>query len=560
MRALPLRLSLKYAAPARQRLTWLVALLTFLNGLLGLIALSRHGRPLLDSDLLPVAVGSPRLLVGLAVSLGLIFFSVQLVRRKRVAWLVAISGTSFLTLSHLFFNRDLAAAAVNLLSAWLLIFNADQFKVKSDTGSMRQSALAFTVITAAVVFYGAVGFLSLGKTGFDRPVGPVSAVEAAAREYANLGSGLRPQNRLAGTLVTSLNFLGLVSAGLVFYSLFKPLRFRLIDAPADRRRAETILAGGGSDLADDFFGLWPRDKRYFFNHDKTAFIAYRVVDAVALALNRPYGRNPDGMIGDFVGWCRLNGWEPAFIYCDGRFSKAMADSGLKLLKIGQTALIDVGRFASQTIRNKHFRYVFNKFKRLNYQFKIIEPDQINGSLIRRLRVVSSAWLRAGKISEKGFAMGYFNGAYLRRCRLAVVISPKARIEAFANLVPVFQSREASVDLIRFAPEAPGNSVDFLIASLIVRSGEEGYERFDLGLAPLAGLERSAPGRAGIETRALSILRSRGGFLYGFSGVERFKAKFDPEWQDRYVAYAANPYAAARVAIALNKAMSPASDG
>ncbi len=545
-----------YSETVGRRLVRLAALLTFLNGALSLLTVLRHGRPPLDSDLLPFGLAAtPRILAGLAVGLGLMYFSVQLLRRKRTAWLVAVGGMAFLSVLHLFFNRDLAAAAINLLSALLLALSVEQFKVKSDTGSMRQSALAFLAVSAVVVLYGALGFLSLGKTGFDRPVGAAEAVRAAAAEYINAGSGLRPNGRLGGALIDSLNLMGVISAGLAFYSLFKPLRFKLVDSPADRGWAERILKHS-SDWADDYFCLWPKDKRYFFNPDRTAFVAYRVVDSVALALHRPYGppRAAEELFGRFTKSCRQNGWEPAFVYCDARLERAAQKYGLKLQKIGQAALVDIEEFCARTAGNKHFRHVSNRFKRLGYRFEIIEPAALHNHLLRQLKTVSDAWLGQGK-TEKGFATGYFDKTYLRRCRVAVARAPDGRIEAFANLVPLFQTREASVDLIRYLPGAPGNTVDFLLLKLIARLNLEGYDSFDLGLAPLSGLEAAEGGRPSVETRALKILRLRGGFLYGFEGVERFKTKFDPLWQDRFVAYGANPYTAARVALALNKAMS-----
>ena len=63
----------------------------------------------------------------------------------------------------------------------------------------------------------------------------------------------------------------------------------------------------------------------------------------------------------------------------------------------------------------------------------------------------------------------------------------------------------------------------------------GFAAFDLGMAPLSGLEdrRLAP----IFARVGALVFEEGGALYGFQGLRAFKAKFHPEWQPRYLAVA-----------------------
>ena len=63
--------------------------------------------------------------------------------------------------------------------------------------------------------------------------------------------------------------------------------------------------------------------------------------------------------------------------------------------------------------------------------------------------------------------------------------------------------------------------------------DEGYQAFEFGMAPLAGLEerRLAP----IMSRVGRLLFERGEDVYNFRGVRRFKDKYDPVWQPRYIA-------------------------
>jgi phosphatidylglycerol lysyltransferase len=78
-------------------------------------------------------------------------------------------------------------------------------------------------------------------------------------------------------------------------------------------------------------------------------------------------------------------------------------------------------------------------------------------------------------------------------------------------------------------------MDFLFVELLQWGGEQGYEAFDFGMAPLAGLEDRP--LAPIMSRVGRLLFERGEEIYNFRGVRRFKDKYDPVWQPRYIAAA-----------------------
>jgi phosphatidylglycerol lysyltransferase len=77
-------------------------------------------------------------------------------------------------------------------------------------------------------------------------------------------------------------------------------------------------------------------------------------------------------------------------------------------------------------------------------------------------------------------------------------------------------------------------MDFLFVSLFMRGKEQGYSRFNLGMAPLAsvGEQRGAHARE----RLARVLFQRGEQWYNFQGLRAYKDKFEPEWVPRYMAY------------------------
>jgi len=64
--------------------------------------------------------------------------------------------------------------------------------------------------------------------------------------------------------------------------------------------------------------------------------------------------------------------------------------------------------------------------------------------------------------------------------------------------------------------------------------EQGYRRFVLGMAPLAGIEQTAA--TPLWNRMGAFLYAHGESIYHFQGLRAYKQKFDPVWDPHYLAY------------------------
>jgi phosphatidylglycerol lysyltransferase len=148
-----------------------------------------------------------------------------------------------------------------------------------------------------------------------------------------------------------------------------------------------------------------------------------------------------------------------------------------------------------------------------------------------LRAVSDAWLSDKATAEKGFSIGTFDEAYLANFPIAVV-SAEDRVVAFANLWATESREELSIDLMRFTPDAPRGAMDYLFIELMLWGRAQGYRWFNLGVAPLAGLEDRPLAPA--WHRIGNFVFRHGEHFYNFDGLRRYKTKFDPVWQPRYL--------------------------
>jgi phosphatidylglycerol lysyltransferase len=177
------------------------------------------------------------------------------------------------------------------------------------------------------------------------------------------------------------------------------------------------------------------------------------------------------------------------------------------------------------------RNTVNKLVREGLRLEIVPIEQVP-ALLPQLKPISDAWLREKRVREKGFSLGAFDETYLARTPMAVVWQEDKPV-AFANLFLTDSMEEASVDLMRYVPDAPPGLMDYLFVELMQWSKAHGYRWFNLGMAPLSGLQsrRQAP----LWNRFGALIFGRGERFYNFQGLHRYKDKFDPEWEPRYLA-------------------------
>lgn len=156
-----------------------------------------------------------------------------------------------------------------------------------------------------------------------------------------------------------------------------------------------------------------------------------------------------------------------------------------------------------------------------------------GALLPQLRAVSDDWLAHKDVGEKGFSLGFFDDDSLQR-HPAALLERDGRIVAFANLLCGPTGLELSVDLMRFAAAAPRGAMEGLLLHLLGWGREHGYRWFNLGMAPLSGIEQSAV--SPLWNRLAGFLYRHGESFYGFQDLRAYKEKFHPSLTPRYIAY------------------------
>jgi phosphatidylglycerol lysyltransferase len=327
----------------------------------------------------------------------------------------------------------------------------------------------------------------------------VAAVVAAAAAAGVLGSGLRPVRRAP-------------------------------PAPTEADLAAAVAIARDAHVSSGWLAA-TGDKALLFDADRQAFLMYGVHRDRWIAFTGPVGppeRWP-ALLDDFRARARRAGAKIALYEVPAAHLPLCTELGLRTYKFGEEARVPLADFTVEGGAHKNRRALLNKLDREGCTFEVVPAEQV-ADVLPGLRAVSDAWLAEKGSREKGFSLGRFDEAWLQRAPVAVV-RVAGRPVAFANLLVA--GDELSIDLMRFHPDAPKGTMDFLFLRLLQHGKASGFATFVLGMAPLSGLS-TAPG-APAWSRAGGLVFSHGERFYNFRGLRSYKEKYHPDWAPRYLA-------------------------
>jgi glycosyltransferase 2 family protein len=276
------------------------------------------------------------------------------------------------------------------------------------------------------------------------------------------------------------------------------------------------------------------DKRFLFSASGESFLMFGVRGRSWIALGAPVGKNEERMelFWRFRELADAHAARAGFYGLGPEDLPDTVDLGLAIQKTGESAAVPLEAFSLVGRRREVLRRNWRKAGEGGAAFEVL-PVGAALEIMGELRAISDAWLSHHAGGEKSFSMGGFDPRYVAEFPVAVVRGEEGKIVAFATLWLTACKTSFSMDLMRYSDEAPKNVMDYLFVELLQWGKDEGYQAFEFGMAPLAGLEDRP--LAPIMSRVGRLLYERGEEIYNFQGVRRYKDKYDPVWQPRYIA-------------------------
>lgn len=351
-----------------------------------------------------------------------------------------------------------------------------------------------------------------------------------------------PHYHIHGALLAHTISAFLVTSLLVIlWILFRPYRYRLQSEGSTR--AEALLKKY-STSSEDFFKLWPQDKEYFFSSKTDGFVAYKIAGSVCFALADPIGQSPPALIHEFTAWCRARRLTVCFLPVAAQSLPLYKATGLETYQIGASAVINLEAFLSVTIHDKWWRWKRNSATKAGFAYHVAQPPH-SDKLLKELQNVSDAWLTKQGRTERGFALGYFDQTYMQQCAIHYITDNQHKMVAFTNQLPLFQrAQTATVDLLRYVPDA-NNAMPYLqYKTMETCKASDGFTYFDLGFVPFAKA----------KSPLLTVAKTLTGDRFSARGLEQFKNKFNPDWNETYIAYDGDKTDLAAIALNVDKVM------
>jgi phosphatidylglycerol lysyltransferase len=275
------------------------------------------------------------------------------------------------------------------------------------------------------------------------------------------------------------------------------------------------------------------DKHFLFSESGRSFIMFGVRGGSWIALGEPVGPAEERLeiLWQFRELCDRHGAWPAFYHITPESLPQFVELGLTFQKLGEEGVVPLERFSIEGLKNRNLRYALRRLRRDGCRFEIVPVEDV-ARILDTLAEISAEWLASKNVREKGFSLGRFERDYMRNFPIAVV-RVGDQIVAFANVWASGDRRELSIDLMRHVRSAPNSIMEYLFLELMLWGQEQKYQRFTLGMVPLFGLERRR--LAPLWSQAGALLFRYGEHFYNFQGLLRFKAKFEPVWEPRYLA-------------------------
>ncbi|MCD9021401.1 bifunctional lysylphosphatidylglycerol flippase/synthetase MprF [Cohnella silvisoli] len=279
------------------------------------------------------------------------------------------------------------------------------------------------------------------------------------------------------------------------------------------------------------------DKSFFWTTDEKAMLAYGQIGKSLIALGDPIG-DPASIrlaVRQFREFADQHAAVAAFYQVKAEFLPMYHEFGFRFFKLGEEAVVMLDQFHMSGRRKADLRAVSNRYERKGYVFEIVLPP-FTPLLMMEMKEVSDEWLK--ERNEKSFSLGAFQEIYLELAPVALLRDREGRLTAFASLMPTYEGKKSiSIDLMRYRMGLPNGIMDMMFVHLLQWAKSEGYERFNLGMAPLSSVGESVYSHRGERMARWIFLK--GDHFYRFQGIRQFKEKFDPVWEQRYLAYPKN---------------------
>ncbi len=336
-------------------------------------------------------------------------------------------------------------------------------------------------------------------------------------------------------IVLDLSATAIATAAL--YTLFRGVRSRRLRTDEEELCVRRLLAEHGENDSLGYFAT-RREKSVVFSPNGRAAVTYRVLAGTSVASADPVG-DPDAWPDAVRAWLnesRTYGWTPGVLGASERGAKAYADAGLRVLEIGDEAVLDVRDFSLAGPERRSVRQAVKRIERAGYTTKVRRHSEIPHDEMAQLLSHAQQW--RGAETERGFSMalGRLGDPSDGRSVMVEAYDSRGELRGMLSFVP-WGRRGLSLDLMRRDRDAENGLNEYMIAEVVAASSRLGAQRISLNFAMFRAVfsdgERIGAGPVLRAWRGVLSMASR---FFQLESLYRSNTKYGPEWEPRFLCY------------------------
>jgi len=516
--------------------------IAYLAGLFNIFSNSLHHvspRAAKLTSYLPVFIHSTAFATQTFTGVAMILLGRGLINRKRRAWVLSLIIFTVNIASDLFrLSIHPAQIFISGFFILLLILFRKEFYAVSDP---QTKWLPFIGFFLAFLVMFSIGILVLLNRHRDSFVGNPSVwniVLTVVEGFLGISGPIEFINQRASdyveTTLAALGFFILLVPLALYFRRVKPIPKMSED---DIENVRKLIRHDGEQDSLGYFAT-RRDKSVIWTENRKAGIAYRVQGGVMLASGDPFGEYslwPDA-IDAFLGEAKRYAWTPAVMGASDRGGEVWVEhAGMTAFEIGDEAIIKVKDFTLEGRPMANVRQMVNRIKRKGYVAYTSRWSDLDTAIKIELRSLAKKW-RYGA-PERGFSMSMDRfGEEIDGETVITIATLGDEIKGLLYFVP-WANDGISLDRMQRERGTDPGVNELLIVQSVDWARENSIEAISLNFAAFRSLfERAEKISAGPITRgSRNLIR----FFSNFFQVEslyRFNAKFNPEWQTRYLVY------------------------
>ncbi|MFB7287447.1 phosphatidylglycerol lysyltransferase domain-containing protein [Actinacidiphila glaucinigra] len=500
----------------------------------------RHSRMHVLAGVFPGTVTSVAAAAGVVTGILMLMLAHALKRGKKRAWRAAVLLLPVGAVAQVLHRHSLGGAVLSTVLLALLIRYRAEFSALGDPRTRLRAVAAFAGLSVLSLVVGLSIVSAHPAAGTGDPTWARRFAEVLYGLFGFDGPVAYATDQTADVVAYSLGGLGFLTAATTAYLALRPASPVAELTAGDEERLRALLRRHGARDSLGHFAL-RRDKSVVFSPSGKAAVCYRVVSGVMLASGDPIGDVEawPGAIQRFMAEARAHAWIPAVMGCSETGGEVWTrETGLDALELGDEAVVETSSFSLSGRAMRNVRQMVKRTERAGYVCRVRRVAELGEEEREAVRRAADAW--RGTDTERGFSMalGRFGDPADEECVVVTAHDGKDALRAVLHFVP-WGEDGMSLDLMRRDRSADPGLNELLIVAALGEAPRLGVRRVSLNFAmfrsALARGERLGAGPVLRTWRGLLVFLSR---WFQIESLYRFNAKFQPEWQPRFLVFRA----------------------